>query len=81
MEFHMRTRKVHTGYVNSPRVSDYLALRDVRRLIIDHVWIVWHCGRDDRARMCVLFGSPRCIQPMCPCGTVTLLRWSSKVAR
>lgn len=36
----MKTRQIRTGYVNSQRVSDGLALRDLLRLIIDNLWIV-----------------------------------------
>lgn len=36
----MKTRQVHTGYVNSPRVSDGFVLRDLVRLIIDNLWVV-----------------------------------------
>ncbi|MCC8396813.1 polysaccharide biosynthesis tyrosine autokinase [Paraburkholderia sp. MMS20-SJTR3] len=36
----MKTRQVHTGYVNSPRVSDGFALRDLVRLIVDNLWVV-----------------------------------------
>jgi tyrosine-protein kinase Etk/Wzc len=36
----MKTRQVHTGYVNSPRVSDGFAVQDIVRLIIDNLWVV-----------------------------------------
>ena len=36
----MKTRQVHTGYVNSPRVSDGFVLQDLVRLVIDNLWVV-----------------------------------------
>lgn len=36
----MKSQQVHTGYANSPRVSDGFVLRDLVRLIIDNLWVV-----------------------------------------
>jgi tyrosine-protein kinase Etk/Wzc len=37
----MRTRQPHIGYVHSPRISDGFVLRDLVRLIVDNLWVVF----------------------------------------